>query len=76
MKVNSIGIVMAIGIALTASGCCWHCTSKCSKPCDEKTPAKCCNAQHGIGVNANVGGASAGAGVGSGGAHIEAKTGR
>ena len=71
MKVNSMMVVMAIAIVGSASGCCWF---KC-EPC-KKDGEKCCEKQCGIGMNANVGGASAGAGVSTSGVHAEAKLGK
>jgi hypothetical protein len=38
--------------------------------------SKCCEKQCGIGMNANVGGASAGAGMSTSGVHAEAKLGK
>ena len=76
MKVNSMNIVVAVGIAVTLQGCCWLACDKCSKPCDNKTPDKCCNEQRCIGVKANVGNMGAGVGVSPSGAQINATTGR
>ena len=50
MKVNSMNIVVAVSVAVTLQGCCWLACGKCSKPCDNKTPDKCCNEQRCIGV--------------------------
>ena len=71
MKVNSMMIVMAIAIVGTASGCCWLGCETCPK---EKS--KGCEKQCGIGMKANIGGASAGDGMSTGGAHAEAKLGK
>ena len=76
MKVNSMNIVVAVSVAVTLQGCCWLACGKCSKPCDNKTPDKCCNEQRCIGVKANVGSMGAGAGVSPSGAHVNATTGR
>ena len=76
MKVNSMNIVVAVGIAVTLQGCCWLACDKCSKSCNNKTPDKCCNEQRCIGVKANVGSMGAGAGVSPSGAHVNATTGR
>ena len=71
MKVNSMMMVMAIAIVGCTSGCCWLGCESCPK---EKS--KCCEKQCGIGMNANVGGASAGAGMSTSGVHAEAKLGK
>ena len=76
MKVNSMNIVVAVSVAVTLQGCCWLGCGKCGKPCDNKTPDKCCNEQRCIGVKANVGNMGAGAGVSPSGAHVNATTGR
>ena len=76
MKVNSMNIVVAVSVAVTLQGCCWLACGKCSKPCDNKTPDKCCNEQRCIGVKANVGSMGAGAGVSPSGANVNATTGR
>jgi hypothetical protein len=70
MKVNLTEVVMVLAIGLVVSGCCSTCrmSGKCSTE-------KCNKPQCGVGMNANVGGASAGAGINSNGAHVEAKTG-
>ena len=84
MKVNSMNIVVAVGIAVTLQGCCWLGCGKCSKPCDNKTPDKCCNEQRciimvatnsvtAVNLLSNMG---AGAGVSPSGAHVNATTGR
>ena len=71
MKVNSMMVVMAVAIGFVVSGC-------CSLSCDacKKDTGNCCASQCGIGVKANVGGASAGAGVSTSGAHAGAKLGK
>ena len=71
MKVNSVMIVMAVAIVGTTSGCCWLGCGSC-----KKDGVKCCDKQCGIGVKANVGGASAGAGVSTSDMHAEAKLGK
>ena len=71
MKVNSMMVVMAVAIVGGASGCCWLGCESCPK---EKS--KCCDKHCGIGMNANVGGASAGAGMNTSGVHAEAKLGK
>ena len=71
MKVNSMMVVMAVAIVGCASGCCWL---KCESW--KKDGEKCCEKQCGIGMNANVGGASAGAGMSTSGVHAEAKLGK
>ena len=71
MKVNSMMIVMALAIVGSASGCCWLKCESCKKDGE-----KCCEKQCGIGMNANVGGASAGAGMSTSGVHAEAKLGK
>ena len=71
MKVNSMMVVMAVAIVGSASGCCWLKCESCKKDGD-----KCCEKQCGIGMNANVGGASAGAGMNTSGVHAEAKLGK
>ncbi len=71
MKVNSIMVVMAVAIVMAVSGCCSLCCNACKKDAGECRSSKC-----GIGVNANVGGASAGAGVSTTGAHAGATLGK
>jgi hypothetical protein len=76
MKVNSMNIVVAVSVAVTLQGCCWLGCAKCSRPCNNKNPDKCCNEQRSIGIKANVGSISAGTSVSPNGAQIDAKTGR
>ena len=71
MKVNSMMVVMAVAIVGATSGCCWLKCESCKKDGE-----KCCEKQCGIGMNANVGGASAGAGMSTSGVHAEAKLGK
>ncbi|MBS7286632.1 MAG: hypothetical protein KIH06_05150 [Kiritimatiellae bacterium] len=71
MNGNTMMIVMAVVIVGCASGCCWFKCESCPK---EKS--ECCEKQCGIGVKANVGGASAGAGMSTRGAHAEATLGK
>lgn len=70
MKVNLTEVVMVLAIVFVVSGCCSTCcmSGKCSSE-------KCCKPQCGVGMKANVGGASAGASMNSSGAQVEAKTG-
>jgi hypothetical protein len=68
MKVNSMMVVMAVAIVVTASGCCCIGCGSC-----RKEGAKCCEKQCGVGMNANVGDTTAGAGVSTSGVHAEMK---
>ena len=73
MKVNSIGVAIAVLTALSTTGCCWLGSSDCcTKNCN---PHKCCEKRHGVGLKASAGDASAEANVSTRGANIEAKTG-
>ena len=71
MKVNSMMVVMALAIVGSTSGCSWLKCESCKKDGE-----KCCQKQCGIGMNANVGGASAGAGMSTSGVHAESKLGK
>ena len=71
MKVNSVMVVMAVAIVGVTSGCCWLGCGSCKKEGE-----KCFQKQCGIGVKANVGGASAGAGMSTSDMHAEAKLGK
>jgi hypothetical protein len=68
MKVNSMMVVMAVAIVGATSGCCWLGCGSC-----KQEGKKCCGEQCGVGVKANVGGASASAGVSASDMHAGAK---
>ena len=73
MKVNSIGVAIAVLTALSTTGCCWLGSSECCAK--NRDPHKCCEKRHGVGVKASAGGACAEANVSTQGANIGAKTG-